>query len=480
LRKLRRRRLLQVMLGVALASTVWMAIVANGSINQAYYSTTTRLSGLLLGSMMAFFFAPYQFRGRPGRGVRWVMDLAGLAGLFVLFWSFGHFTFPGATQGDLDVFRGGFLVVDIATLFVIAAVVHPRSDIGPILGIRPLRWVGLRSYSIYLWHYPIFCVTRPGLDVPLHGWQLAMLRLVLTLAAAELSYRFVEVPIRNGAIGRYVSRLRTARGPRKRRIARRGVLIGLSTVLVVFALGASLANAQGETPHIPGIDANAHEGDKGDRVSAETLENLRNRTSTTTTTRPIRVTGVTGATGATGATGSTGPTGTTGVTTATTSPNPLSEETLAIGDSVMLGARESLHGAIPGIFVDAVVSRQFWDAIVVLQAYKDEGLLPGNIVIHLGTNGAFRDDQFEQIMAVAGPDRKVWFVNAREPRSWEAEVNARLLVDVKRYPDNAYLIDWHLESQDHNNWFVQDGFHLSGIGAQRYADLIREHIEKGY
>ncbi len=479
LRNLGRRRLLQVLLGVALASTVWMAIVANGSINQAYYSTTTRLSGLVLGSMMAFFFAPYQIRGRPGRGVRGVLDLAGLAGLFVLFWSFGHFTFPGATQGDLDVFRGGFLVVDIATLFVIAAVVHPSADIGPLLGIRPLRWVGLRSYSIYLWHYPIFCVTRPGLDVPLHGWPLATLRLVLTLAAAELSYRFVEVPIRNGAIGRYLSRLRAAHGPPRRRIATRGVVIGLATALGVFALGASLANAQGETPHIPGIDENTHGGDKGDRVNPDTLENIRNRTSTTTITTTTRPKGVTGPTGSSGPTGPTGPSGATGGTATTSPADPLSEETLAIGDSVMLGANKSLHTAIPGIFVDAVVSRQFWDSIVVLQAYKNEGLLPGNIVIHLGTNGAFRDDQFEQIMSVVGPDRKVWFVNAREPRSWEAEVNARLLVDTKRYP-NAYLVDWHSASKMHNDWFVQDGFHLSGIGAREYADLVKQHIEKGY
>ena len=183
----------------------------------------------------------------------------------------------------------------------------------------------------------------------------------------------------------------------------------------------------------------------------------------------------------TGSTGSTGPSGATGSTTTTTAPaNPLSKETLAIGDSVMLGANESLHRAIPGIFVDAVVSRQFWDAIVVLQAYKDEGLLPGTIVIHLGTNGAFRDDQFEQIMSVIGPNRRVFFVNAREPRSWESEVNARLLIDVKRYPDNAHLIDWHLVSQNHNNWFVQDGFHLSGRGAQKYAGLIKDHIDKGY
>jgi hypothetical protein len=169
--------------------------------------------------------------------------------------------------------------------------------------------------------------------------------------------------------------------------------------------------------------------------------------------------------------------GPTGATTTTAPANPLQQATLAIGDSVMLGANESLHQEIPGIFVDAVVSRQFWDAITVLQAYKNEGLLPGTIVIHLGTNGAFRDDQFEQIMSVIGPDRRVFFVNAHEPRPWESDVNSRLLVDSKRYP-NARVIDWHLWSDKHPDWFVQDGFHLTGAGAHAYADLIRQEIER--
>src|SRR5262249_9202185 len=147
-------------------------------------------------------------------------------------------------------------------------------------------------------------------------------------------------------------------------------------------------------------------------------------------------TGPTGSTGVSGSTGTSGPSGSTGTTVTTTpSSNPLSQEILAVGDSVMLGAEQSLHDAIPGIFVDAKVSRQFWDATVVLQAYKNEGLLPGNIVIHMGTNGAFRDDQFEQLMSVIGPNRKVWFVNAHEPRYWEKDVNDRLLVDVRRYPN---------------------------------------------
>ena len=165
-----------------------------------------------------------------------------------------------------------------------------------------------------------------------------------------------------------------------------------------------------------------------------------------------------------------------GVTVPTTA-HTLSHEILAIGDSVMLGAQNSLHADIPGIFVDAKVSRQFWDATAVLQAYKNENLLPPTIVVHMGTNGAFSDAQFNQMMAVVG-DRKIFFVNAREPRTWETEVNNRLATDYKKYP-NAHLIDWHDYGNQHPDWFVSDGIHLTAAGAQGYAMLIREHLAAG-
>jgi len=480
LSKLGRKRTLNTMLVVALASSVLMAVLASGSINAAYYSTTSRLSGLLLGSAMAFFFAPYQIRGRPGRGVRAALDAAGVLGLLVLLWTFAHFTFPVSTGGDVSVFRGGFLLVDLATLLVIAAVVHPRSDLGPILGCRPLRWVGVRSYSLYLWHYPIFCVTRPGIDVPLHGWPDLALRLVLSLGAAELSYRYVETPIRGGAIGRYLAGIRTANGANRKRAARRGALVALTSMLTVVGLGASLAIAQGQTPQIPGASS-ANAQDPGGTANAQTFARLRAHSQV----RP-RLPGGTGGSGRVGGSGGTGAagrggtggTGGTGATLpATTIPptsDALSHEILAIGDSVMLGAEQSLQYYIPGIFVDAKVSRQFWQATVVLQQYKNAGLLPPTIIVHMGTNGAFSDTDFDQMMAVIGK-RRVFFINAKEPRYWESEVNVRLTADVRKYP-NAHLIDWHDFSSPHPNWFVSDQIHLTGAGAEGYAFLIRRHL----
>jgi len=270
-----------------------------------------------------------------------------------------------------------------------------------------------------------------------------------------------------------MSRLRAAHGARRRRIARLGGVVALASTVAVFALGAGLANAQGETPSIPGLAQHAH--DQGPGADSHTISAIRNQT------HPGGISGTSGPTGVTGSTTTSAPSGSSGPTgptpTTVLGNDPLSQAILAIGDSVMLGAEDSLHRAIPGIFVDAKVSRQFWDATFVVQAYKNEGLLPGTIVIHMGTNGAFRDDQFEQLMSVIGPSRHVWFVNAHEPRPWEKDVNDRLYVDSQRYP-NARVIDWHLFSSKHPEWFVADGIHLTGAGAQAYADFIREHIRK--
>jgi peptidoglycan/LPS O-acetylase OafA/YrhL len=465
LRKIGRRRFLVLTIAAALASAIEMAVLAHGSFDRAYYGTDTRLSGLLLGSAFAFAFAPYRIRGVPGRGARVALDLSALVGLLVLFWSFRHWN-----DTNPAVFRGGFLIVDIATLLVIAAAVHPRSDTGRILGWKPLRWVGVRSYSLYLWHYPIFCVTRPVLDFRylghLSGWPVFVLRFVLSFGAADLSYRFVETPIRGGALGRYMARMRDAHGMRRTRLAGRGALVAASLSLVALLLGAGLANAQPETEKVFGVDSSAHHDDRGEKPDASVVNSLLNRaTSSTTTSQPSAV-------------GRTSPT--TRQPTATTKPAPPARiagpppQALAIGDSVMLGARRALAGAIPGIAVDAKVSRQFWQAVDVLTFYRNNHLLPNIVIVHLGTNGKFGPGSLDSLMRAAG-FRQVFLVNAFVPRPWEGDVNAALAAGAQRW-HNAHVLDWHGYAAKHLDWFAPDDFHLSRIGAQAYAQFVRAGI----
>jgi hypothetical protein len=145
---------------------------------------------------------------------------------------------------------------------------------------------------------------------------------------------------------------------------------------------------------------------------------------------------------------------------------------------VLLGAKRALERTIPGIRVDAVVSRQFGDAIALLRGYADLGALPDYVVVHLGTNGAFTDSQFDSMMNVVGRARHVFFLTAREPRSWEPLVNDRLHAGAKRW-SNVKIIEWHDIANPHGDWFVSDGVHLTDIGQQGYANLVRNSISSG-
>jgi peptidoglycan/LPS O-acetylase OafA/YrhL len=464
LAKLGRSRTLAATIAVAIISTILLAVIAVVSINFAYYATFTRLSGLLLGSAMAFFYAPYHIRRRAAPRARAALNLAGAVGLAVLLLSFHTYTFPEANTGAVDrsVFFGGFLIVDLATLLVIAAVVHPVADWGRVLGVRPLRYVGTRSYSLYLWHWPIFCVTRPRVDFRdffhLHGWPVFALRLVLSFGAAELSYRFVETPIRSGALGRYRDHLRRAHGVRKRLLVRRGVFVAASLTLVALMLGAGLANAQPQTePNVASTN--------GAVADPSALAALRS-TSTSATTTTVHATTPT----------SKKPSATT--TTTTVHASASLGKVLAIGDSVMLGARSSLQRDIPDIAVDAVVSRQVGQAPGLLSYYRAQGLLPRDVVVGLGTNGRATPGIYDAIMNAAGPGHIVYFLTARVPRVWEAETNQTILDGSRRWK-NSQMIDWRSYAGCHDDWFVNDGFHLTTAGQHAYAAFILSRLKGG-
>jgi len=260
-RRLRRRRVLTVALAVAGASAVTMAMLYAPGVDPSriYYGTDTRATGLLFGAALAFVrsqggkYRPadtrHQRLGLPGRGRfrrRWgwvapkLLDFLGLAALGGLVWFCLR---VGEFQPFL--YRGGFALVALTTAVAIMAVVHPRTRLGAdILGWGPLRWIGQRSYGIYLWHWPVFTITRPGIDVPLDGPPLLALRLAVTLVLAHLSYRYVEEPIRRGALGRAWKALREARGDRLHQLRRRWVGAAASGLAFCAVLGVAVARTE--------------------------------------------------------------------------------------------------------------------------------------------------------------------------------------------------------------------------------------------
>ena len=476
LKRIGMKRMVLAVIGVAALSTVLMWWLANPSANWdpsrfVYYATICRMSGLLLGALLAFLWTPRRVRGRTGPGARYVLDLAGAIGIIGLFWSFRHFEFQSAGLYT----RGGFVLVDILTVLVLAAIVHPKADWNFLLGNRPMVWIGLRSYGIYLWHYPLFWILTKrniedwvGFAPP--NWLWYALRFGITIGIAELSFRFVETPIRHGAIGNFITRFRASSGQYRRRLAVVGTMMVTVLAFGTAMLASGLANASPEEAAIPNIEHHdAEEELDPEAARADALAQARAALSSTTTA-PLETT-------TTAAAVPVDPNATTVPTPAPTTVAPPAAPlgAIAIGDSVMLGAKGALQNEIPGIVVDAVVSRQFAHAVSVVQFYKDNGLLPPIVVLHLGTNGRFGDGEFDSMMAAVGPERQAYFLTAREPRPWEAEVNATLARGVQRHP-NAHLIDWRQFAGCHSDWFARDGFHVNSTGAAGYADFVNAHI----
>lgn len=211
------RGLLPVLLLGAGASALLMAHLyqPGADPSRVYYGTDTRAAALLLGSALALVWRPWMTPARPTRHTGLALDLLGGLALVTLLIAYLRLfeTHPW-------LYRGGFALVALATALVIAAVTHPRAwMLSALLSLPLLRWIGLRSYGIYLWHWPIFMVSRPYLDVPFGGWLWLALRVALVLLVADLSFRLVELPIRRqgfrAAAGHAWRRLRTSLLPHR-------------------------------------------------------------------------------------------------------------------------------------------------------------------------------------------------------------------------------------------------------------------------
>jgi lysophospholipase L1-like esterase len=388
-----------------------------------------------------------------------LLDIVGLAALggLVLFCLW-------LNESQPFLFRGGFALVALTTAAVIMVVIHPRARLSTsLLEWGPLRWVGVRSYGIYLWHFPVFMVTRPQLDVPLDGLSLLTLRLVVTVLIAGLSYRYVETPIRTGALGRAWGRLREAQGFRRWQLGVRWTGAAVTGIALCVALGVAVVHAQPPAP-----------------PSYLSVESVHTEASVTTPETDTETSAVTPETD-TGA--STVAHDNAADVTEKTAPAvapahasaPVGRVT-AIGDSVMVGAAGELQRALGNnLDIDAEVGRQAADVIAILRNRRATGQLGDVVVVDIGSNGTFSAEQFDEMMQVLKDVRKVVFVNVKVPRSWEQSNNDVLADGVRRYP-NTVLVDWHAASVGRPELFVDDGYHLQPEGQQLYADLIAAQV----
>jgi peptidoglycan/LPS O-acetylase OafA/YrhL len=419
----RSRMRMLVIAGIAgSAALMWLLYNPYGDPSRVYFGTDTRAFLLLMGILLALVW-PAVERLRRALPLLELLGVAALVGTVLLFRQMQDF--------NPTLYRGGDLAAAFCFVVLIAAVAHPRTGIGEALGVAPLRWVGERSYGIYLWHWPIIVLmagvnARPGIG-------LVLAEAAVILAAATLSYRYVEQPIRTGSLQR-----RLAERPRRLRLELIGAgAAGLVAALVVLFLTPASLNPVSTYVSPPKVKAAV----------------TTSRTSTTTLPRSAVQPG--------------GP----------RKPRPLGPlpagHILALGDSVMLGCTRQLKVALHHrVRIDATVGRQIDDTIDELNSLRRHHKLPKTVVLQVGNNGPlWYQDLVHLHHALRGiPD--VVVVNVRNSTSWQDESNHALVTWLQGWRA-AHLADWYGSSTAR---MLSDGTHPWPYGCNVYARVIADTL----
>jgi peptidoglycan/LPS O-acetylase OafA/YrhL len=422
---------------VAVASALAMAMLAStGATTRLYYGTDTHSFGLALGA--AWAIARHQWpsfgipRTRPTRALAGVGGVIAIAGLVVL-----AIVLP---EDGEAVYLGGLAAVAVLTMAAIAAATVPGSLLGRSLDVQPLRWIGERSYGLYLWHLPVFVLVTAALPLwdrtGSGGWALGGIALAITVVAAALSYRLVETPIRRNGL-RASLRVFVGQWRSDRWGVRRGAFVRATLVSVAAVCATALT--VGAVASDPGT------GQAEDRISAG--QSLVDSEPKPAAPPPAPVADAPPAI-------------------------PTGDQVVAIGDSVMLAVAPELTQSFPGIYIDAVVSRQMASAPEIVQSLVDQGAMRPYLVLGLGTNGPISGDTLAQVKRIVGPATRIVIVNVQAPRGWTEGVNGTL-ADYADHTRNVQLANWHDAIQPHLSALAADQIHAGGpVGGGIYVEAV--------
>lgn len=430
---------------LAMISVVLMGVLysPDGDPSRVYYGTDTRAFSLLIGALAAiqkeYHIIKVKLRGKLWAVIGSISVLI-LIGMMMLISSYSSF-----------LYYGGQAIVSVLAAFVVYAVTVSRSLLNIILGSSILKWIGDRSYSIYLWHYPIIVLMSGGKRAT---WWIVILEVVLSVGVAELSYRFIETPVRHGIIGEYIGIINSR--PHNRRERHRQIQVArrsLKAMAAVLATGLALSLCIAFVPKKTTLDTVAKREKKATEVTKLTNQKLKEQKAKAKKTAK------------------------TSKSTMTDEELLKNVQMLLIGDSITVDVTDYFYKVLPNSISDTKIGRSTLTGVKVFDEYQTQKKWDGDgVIFALGTNGPMYDT-LGRIRQKVG-DKPLFLTTVHAPKEdFESSNNEEIRKFVKEH-EHTYLIDWYTASADHPEYFDQDDTHLLPKGAEAYAQYIKDAVLK--
>lgn len=438
-----------VTLLLALISIILMIVLFDPQqdASRVYYGTDTRAFSLLFGALLAILWEYRMVPRRLSASVNMVLGSVSFAVLLVM---------TIAINGSSNFwYRGGQFFGTILTVLMVYAVSGRKTCLSRFLSNPVLKWIGDRSYSIYLWHYPIILLISKGIKA---SWWITLIEIVLSVVLAELSYRFIETPIRHGIIGEYLNILRSR--PKSRQEKKRQVQVARRSLKVMagtFVLTVSLILCMVFVPKKNALDTLQKRETKAKETGKMTEEQLAKQKANGSESDDT-------------------------ICTADLTDDEILEglNLLLIGDSIAVDVTDDFYEMFPNSVSDTKIGRITSLGKQVLDSYIDEKKWEGEGVIFASLSNSPINGELEDIREKIGKDMPLFLTTVRIPHeTFEEESNSKIKKFVEEN-DHTYLIDWYAASEGHDEYFDADDTHLLPAGAKAYAKCIKEAVLAAY
>lgn len=438
-----------VTLLLALISVILMIVLFDPQqdASRVYYGTDTRAFSLLFGALLAILWEYRMVPRRLSASVNMVLGSVSFAVLLVM---------TIAINGSSNFwYRGGQFVGTILTVLMVYAVSGRKTWLSRFLSNPVLKWIGDRSYSIYLWHYPIILLISKGIKA---SWWITLIEIVLSVVLAELSYRFIETPIRHGIIGEYLNILRSR--PKSRQEKKRQVQVARRSLKVIagtFVLTVSLILCMIFVPKKNALDTLQKRESKAKETGKMTEEQLAKQKANGSESEDT-------------------------ICTTDLTDDEILEglNLLLIGDSIAVDVTDDFYEMFPNSVSDTKIGRITSLGKQVLDSYIDEKKWEGEGVIFASLSNSPINGELEAIREKIGKDMPLFLTTVRIPHdTFEEESNSKIKKFVEEN-DHTYLIDWYAASEGHDEYFDADDTHLLPAGAKAYAKCIKEAVLDAY